>query len=108
MMDNYGGHELDCTLPVVRIELLPPLCTAKYQPLDLGSISHSRMRYRSVLLRTTIEMKLKRSAGGALFGTSFNRGVRGIEEGWLPHVGYTIRIFEEGWAQTTRSTVIRC
>ncbi len=95
IMDNCGGHELEFTLPGVRIELLLPRCTAKCQPLDLGFIDHSKMRYSSVLLRTTTEVMLKRGAGSPLVETLSNRGVRDIEEGSLLHVGVTMRIFDK-------------
>ncbi len=107
-MDNCGGHELDCTLPGVRIELLPPPCTSKYQPLDLGLIFHSNIRYRSVLLRITIEVMMRSNEDTLLVNLSSKRGVRGIEKRCLPHVGDAIKIFEEAWSQTSRATVIKC
>ena len=45
-MDNFGGHESDIVLPGLRIELLPPQSTAKYQTLDLGLVSHNKINYR--------------------------------------------------------------
>ena len=46
LMDNCGGHELDVTLPNVRIVYLSPICTAKHQPLDPGVFVTSKIRYR--------------------------------------------------------------
>ncbi len=101
IMDNCGRHELDCTLPGVKIELLPPRCTAKYQPLDLGLIGHGKIRYRYLLLRMTLEVMMQRASHQRL-------GVGGIEQGCLPHAGDAIRLFDEAWSETARTTVIKC
>ena len=70
-MDNWGSHELDLSLPVVRIELLAHRTTAKYQPLDLGLIGHSKIRYHSAMLRVIIEDMLKRNLDQSLVQPSF-------------------------------------
>ena len=62
IMDDCSGHESDISLLGLRIELLPPRTTAKYQTLDLGLIAHSKMRYRSLLLRITIDVMLRKHA----------------------------------------------
>ncbi len=36
-----------------------------------------------------------------------SRGVVGIEQGCL-HVGDAIRLFDEAWSQTARTTIIKC
>ncbi len=46
-----------------EFRFLPPRSTAKYQPLDLGLIAHSKIRYRSILLRCVILMIEARAAG---------------------------------------------
>ena len=56
IMGNCGGHESEIQLPGLRIEMLPPRSTAKYQPLDLGLIAHSKIRYRSLLLRIKVDV----------------------------------------------------
>ena len=65
-MDNFGGHELEVSLAGVRIELLLLRTTFKYQSLDLGLIGHSKVRYRSVLLRRIIEVMLQRNLDQSL------------------------------------------
>ena len=60
VMDNCGGHESEIALSRLRIELLLPRSTAKYQSLDIGLISHSKIRYRSNFLRASINVMLER------------------------------------------------
>ena len=55
-MDNCGGYELDVTLPGVQIVCLSPMFTAEHQPLDLGLIAISKIRYRSSLLSATLDV----------------------------------------------------
>ena len=108
IMDNCGGHESEIILPGVRIELLPPRSTAKYQPLDLGLIAHSKIRYRSILLRITILVMLRRHAEDSDLPTSSKQGMLGLHDGFLPTVGDAMELFDESWSQTSRSTVIKC
>ena len=54
ILDKCDGHELDFSLPGVRFEFLPPLSTAKYQPLNLSLTANRKIRYRSILLRCVI------------------------------------------------------
>ena len=69
-MDNCESHESEIALPGLRIEFLPPRSTAKYQTLDLGLISHSNIRYRSNLLRMTINVMLHKQSGARDLPTS--------------------------------------
>ncbi len=108
IIDNCGGHEHDINLPGVRIELLPPRSTAKYQPLDLGLIAHAKIRYRSLLLRMSIDVILRRTHENQPFPASSQRGMLGIQHGFLPHVGDAMTIFDEAWAETSRVTVMKC
>ena len=62
-MGNCGGRKSEIALPGLRIEFLPPRSTAKYQSLDLGLISHCKIRYRSNLLRMAIKVMLQRQSG---------------------------------------------
>ena len=108
IIDNCGGRELEVSLPGVRIELLPPRTTAKYQPLDLGLVGHSKIRYRSVLLRIVIEVMLQKNLDQSLVQPSSGRGVLGVQEGFLPHVGDAMEIFDETRSQTSRITIMKC
>lgn len=67
MMDTCGGHESEIALPVLRIELLPPRPTAKCQPRDLGLIPHTKLHYRSNLLRMIINVVLEKQSGARDF-----------------------------------------
>ena len=108
IMDNCGGYELDHQISGLRIEFLPPRSTAKYQPLDLGLISHSKIRYRSSLLRNAIDILMRKMVANEIFPTDSNRGLYGMREGHKPHVADAIELFDNAWNKTSRVTVLKC
>lgn len=111
IMDNCGGHESSVDIPGLRIAFLPPRSTAKYQPLDLGLIGNSKVRYRSNLLRMTLNVLLQRcqpATDTSPFPASNDRGRLGLKHGFLPHVGDAIDLYDESWSATTRESVVRC
>ena len=55
-MGNCEVRELNHQIPGLKIKFLPPTSTAKYESLDLGLISHSKIPYRSSLLRIALEI----------------------------------------------------
>ncbi len=59
IMDNCGGLECGIELLGIRIELPPPKSTHKSQNLDLGLIAHSKIRYRTMLLRSIVNNALQ-------------------------------------------------
>ena len=67
IMDNCGDHECDVNVPGVRIETLPVNLTSKNQPLDLGLIARSKIRYRSLLLRKLVDNTMRRSSDAHSF-----------------------------------------
>ncbi len=94
-MDNCGGHKLKANLPGLRIEFLSPKSTHKYQTLDLGLISHSKIRYRSFLLRHVVDNTLQWSSGENHFLLSSNSGKFGLRDGhmllWVTQCIYLTR-----------------
>ena len=79
----------------LRIQLLPPRSTAKYQPLDLGQIAYSKISNRSNLLRTTINVMLESQFEARDFPSTSHHGIYGVREGFLPTVGDAMDIFDE-------------
>ena len=108
IMDNCGGHESEIQIPGLRIEMLLPRSTAKKQPLDLSLIAHSKIRYRSLLLRITIDGMLVNQSQSRLFRNSFQHGMLGIRDGFLPTVGDAMELYNESWHLTSRNAVIKC
>ena len=47
LMGNCEGHKLYVTLSGAQILSLPPKSTTKHEPLNLGVIAKSKIRYRS-------------------------------------------------------------
>eukprot|EP00171_Calliarthron_tuberculosum_P010303 IDg10303t1 len=56
ILDNCSRNELHYHLSGVRIVYLLPNSTAKYQLPDIGLISQSKIRYRSLLQRACIDV----------------------------------------------------
>jgi len=55
LMDNVGSHKHEeITLKSTTVQLLPPNCTSKLQPLDQGIIESCKRMYRTALLRRMI------------------------------------------------------
>ncbi len=79
-MDNCGGHGPELNFPNVTFKYLSPRSTAKNQPLDLGIIAHSKIRFRSILLRKSISIVLKLNENDENRPTSSRQGMLGINE----------------------------
>ena len=107
-MDKCGSHESEVALPGLRIQFLPPRSTAKYQPLDLGLIRNTKVRYRSNLLRSTINVILRRQSGARCFPSSMQPGIYDVRDGFLPNIGDAMEIFDESWRARSPSAVMKC
>ena len=101
-------RKLDHQIPRLKIELLPPTSTAKYEALDLGLISHSEIPYRSSLLCIAIEILMHKMAANEILPTDSNRGLYGMGENRKPHVVDAIELFENEWNRTSRVTLLKC
>ncbi len=60
LFDNCGGHGDLPSFNGVQYVELPPNTTARYQPLDQDLISKTKIKYRALLLRETIDNSLAR------------------------------------------------
>ncbi len=56
IMDNFSGHYSPPALDNVKYVYLPVHTTATYQPLNQGIISKSKIKYRSKMVRETIDI----------------------------------------------------
>ena len=108
IMDNCGRHNISADVHDVRIITLPPRSTAKHQPLDLGIIGNCKIRYRALLLRSIIKTVEAGSKNELPFPTDSKRGMYGIRDGHLPHIGDGMDILNESWRLTKRATIIKC
>ena len=107
IMDNCEGHSISVDLHDVRIVILPPRSTAKHQPLDLSIIGNCKIRYRALLLRSIIKIVEARSEKGISLRADSKRGMYGIRDGHLSHIGDGTDIFNEAWRLTKRATIIK-
>ena len=67
----------------VKNEFCTLYCNAKDQSLDLGMIAHSKIRFRSLLIRTVIEIILRQSICGLASPSSNQKGRLGLQDGFL-------------------------
>ncbi len=91
--DSCGRSESAMQLPGLRVEFLPPNCMSKNQSLDLGLISHTKKRYRKLLLHIIVDNTLRWESGEQQFPFTSSKGVWGLRDGHLPHVGDAIDLF---------------
>ena len=108
IMHNCGGYNVSAYSHDFRIVTLPPRSTAKHQRLDLGIIGNCKIRYQALLLKSIIKIVGTRSKNGVSFRGDSKRGMYGIRDGHLPHIGDGMDIFNEAWRLTKRATIIKC
>ena len=108
MIDNRGGHECDIELPVLRLELLPPKTTHKYQTLYLGLTGQSKIRYRSILLQKIVDNTNAWNSNEHNFSSTSNFGKSSLRNGHLPHIGDAMEFFNETWGKNKSSTIMKC
>lgn len=59
LLDNCAAHVVDVRLENIRLEFLPPNCTAVLQPLDQGIIQNAKVNFRKRLIeRILINIRL--------------------------------------------------
>ena len=104
-MDNCGGHDVTVAYKKLVILCFPSGSTTKHQPLDLGLISHAKIRYRSALINATINITEQRRSSIIVFPSTSGNGKHGIREGQLPYVADAIEIFNDAWSSTKRITI---
>ena len=95
IMDNCGGHECNIELPELRVELLAPKTTHKYQTLDLGLIAQSKVRYKSMLLRKIVENTIAWNSNEYNFPQT-------------SHFGDAMELFNQAKGKTKSSTILKC
>ena len=108
IMENCGGDESEINYTGLKIQFLLPRSTAKYQTLDLGLISQSKVRHCSILLKQVVNNTMKWDSEEHYFPPNSNHGKWGVRGGHLPHVGDGMYIFNEAWRKTIRSTILKC
>lgn len=108
IIDNWEGKEIHFNLPGVRIVYLPPNTTATYQPLDLGLILKSKIRYRSLMLRACIDCIIRMKTPNYGFKDNSGRGRWWVREGQLPHVADAICILNQFWSCYSSKSIIKC
>ena len=107
IMDNCGGHEVTIEYDKLTIIYLSPGSTAKHQPLELGLISHAKIRYRSALLSATLDIIEQRRSSDIVFPSTSGNGKYGVREGHVPHVADAVEIFNKAWSSTKRITICK-
>ena len=86
---------MNANIQGVRIITLPPRTTARHESLDLGLIGNSKIRYRSLLWQSVVRVMEGRFRNETEFRPDSQRGMYGIRDGQLPHVGDAMNLFNE-------------
>ncbi len=85
-MGNRGSHSADVAFLGVHLDFLFSRYTAKYQPLDLITISQREISCRALLLGASITIMLLECSGNNTFTAESNRGLWRLAEGQLPYI----------------------
>ena len=85
-----------------------PRTTALHQLLDLRMIGAYKVRYRSLLLRSVINVMASKFSGKVEFRSDAQRGKHGIRDGQRLHMVDAIDIFNLAWSANQNSAVIKC
>lgn len=108
-MDNCGIHSTDisgCRGQISTI-CLPPNCTSVHQQMDLGSIENWKKIYRKKLWKCIVN-NLECSKKPRDESSSLKAGMKGLSEGFDPHILDVCVIDEERWAPVTQETDVSC
>ena len=108
ILDNCNGHEHLQELENVEYGFLPANTTALYQPMDQGLIAQTKIRYRSMLLRQTIDILLRLQDPKNGFKASTGNGRYGLREGQLPHVDDAMALLDQTWEAVSKDDIINC
>ncbi len=101
------GHSLPA-LDNVTYVFLPENTTATYQPLDQGTISKSEIKYRSKMLRETIDIVSRMQEANHGFKSNSGNGRWRLRQGQLPHVAGAMRLMDSAWDEITLPDIINC
>ena len=89
---QFWGTKIDFNTRSCTFMLLPTRCTMDHQTLDLGLIAETKIRYRSKLLGSVLDvMEMKRNTNHASKEGNMN-GKCGLKDGLLPLIGDAIMI----------------
>lgn len=109
VMDNCGPHGSDLNDPREQIQIftLPPNCTSVHQPMDMGIIAAWKKLYRYEMLHQIlkdVETRQKRREDSI----AMPPGMRGLSEGFDPHMLDVTNLVKETWDLVSKETVVRC
>ena len=98
VMDNYGPHGTDSidSREQVTITTLPPNCTGRHQPMDLGIIGAWKVPYRRNMLCLIVadledRMQLREKSANKPAGT------KSMAEGYDPHMLDVAELVMQSW-----------
>lgn len=109
LMDKCGPHGSDIFDPKgqVQLQALLPNCTAIHQPMGQGVIAAWKAEYHSLFLKelpSGIETVGQRRAENK----KKKAGMKGMDEGYDPHMGDVSRLLEASWKKVSQATIASC
>ena len=113
ILDNCGPHCGKTTDfmndPQVEVAMLPPNCTAKFQPMDSGVIAMIKKKYRFRLLFKYLDIfetreQLRKDA----IELRMKRGTKGLAQGYAPHIRDCIDLLHEVQQEVKAESLFNC
>lgn len=109
LMDNCGPHGSDLidARAQVTLQALPPNCTSVHQPMDQGVIAAWKAEYRLLYLKESLE-DIETQEQRRQQNIGKKAGMKGMEEGYDPHMLDVTRLTAKSWNTVTQASVARC
>lgn len=109
IMDGCSSHsDLVDDRGQVTVITYPPNCTSKHQPMDMGIIAATKVRYRAKLLRIRVStMNSVKALRRQAKPRKMPAGTAGLAEGHPAHVLDAAELLHEAWDDVTEGSIAR-
>ena len=110
VMENCSGHgNLTDPHGQVSIAELPPNCTSKHQPMDMGVIAAWKQRYQSRLLTKRTELLfIQETLHQAATAKKMKKGEMSLADGKNVHVLDAAELGKTAWEEISQETIAHC
>lgn len=109
LVDGCSSHDLlEDPEGQVKVMAYPPNCATKHQPMDVGIIAATKLRYRTRLLNVRVStMGLVETLRAQANGRKMAAGTAGLAEGHDAHILDAAEILQAAWEDVTATSIAR-